>query len=55
MAICVALGVALAGESVAGGPLVPISITPALPGTSTGKPGPGMFLVARRVLDDFHL
>ncbi len=54
MAICVALGVALAGESVAGGPLVPISITPASPGTSTGKPGPGMFLVARRVLDDFH-
>lgn len=54
MAICVALGVALAGASVASGPLVPTSIAPALPGTSSGKPGPGMFLVARRALDGSH-
>ncbi len=54
MAICVALGVALAGESFASGPLVPTSIAPALPGKSAGKPGPGMFLVARRALDDSH-
>jgi putative transcriptional regulator len=50
MAICVAL----TGESVAGGSLDPISITPALPGTSTGEPDRGMFLVARRALDDSH-
>lgn len=62
MAICFTLGVApgitpgvaLSGDFAAGGPMVPISITPSLPGTSTGKPGRGMFLVARRVLDDFH-
>ncbi|MCP4769584.1 MAG: YqgE/AlgH family protein [Gammaproteobacteria bacterium] len=54
MAIAVALGVALAGESVASEPLVPATIAPALPGTSTGKPGPGMFLVARRALGDSH-
>lgn len=54
MAICIALGVALAGESVADGPLDPVSTVPALPGTSTGKPGPGMFLVARRTLDDLY-
>ena len=54
MAICVALGVTLAGESIAGGSLNSISITPALPGTSTGDPGPGMFLVAKRALDDSH-
>jgi putative transcriptional regulator len=50
MAICVAL----AGESVAGGSLDPTSITPALPGTRTGEPERGMFLVARRALDDSH-
>jgi putative transcriptional regulator len=50
MAICVAL----AGESFAGGSLDPVSITPALPGTSTGEPHRGMFLVARRTLDDPH-
>jgi len=54
MAIYVALGIALAGESVSGGALDPISIAPTLPGTSTGKPGPGMFLVAKRALDDSH-
>jgi len=54
MAICVALGVALAGASVASGPLVPTSIAPALPGASTGKPTPGMFLVARRALAGSH-
>jgi putative transcriptional regulator len=54
MAICVALGVALAGESVAGGSLDSISIAPALPGTSTGEPDRGMFLVATRALDDSH-
>lgn len=54
MAICVTLGVALAGESVAGGLLVPTSIAPTLPDTITGKPGPGMFLVAKRALDDSH-
>jgi len=54
MAICVALGVVLTGESVSGKSLDPISIGPALSGTSTGKPGPGMFLVARRALDDSH-
>ena len=54
MAICVALGVALAGESFAGGSLVPTSITPASPDPITGKPGPGMFLVAKRALDDSH-
>jgi len=50
MAICAAL----AGESVAGGSLDPVSIAPALPGTSTGEPDRGMFLVARRTLDDPH-
>jgi len=54
MAICVALGVALAGESVADGSLDLISIDPALPGTRSGEPGPGMFLVARRALDGPH-
>ncbi len=54
MAIGVALGVALAGESVAGGSLDPISIAPALPGAGTGEPAPGMFLVARRALDGTH-
>ena len=42
------------GESVAGESLVPKSITPALPDTNTGKPGPGMFLVAKRKLDGSH-
>ncbi len=50
MSICVAL----AGESFAGGPLDSISITPALPSTSTGEPDRGMFLVARRALDESH-
>ncbi len=54
MAICVTLGVALAGESVAGGSLVPTSIAPTSPDTITGKPGSGMFLVAKRALDDSH-
>ena len=54
MAICVALGVSLAGESVVGGSFVPTFIAPALPDTITGKPGPGMFLVAKRALDDSH-
>ncbi len=54
MAICIALGVALAGESVAGGSLVPSSTAPALADTITGKPGPGMFLVARRALGNSH-
>ena len=54
MVICVALGVAMAGRSFAGGPADPISIAPALPGTNTGEPGPGMFLVARRALDDSY-
>jgi len=54
MAICVTLGVALAGQSAAGGSLVPTSITPGLPDTITGKPGPGMFLVAKRALGDPH-
>ena len=50
MAICVTL----AGESVAGSAFDPISTALALAGTSTGEPGPGMFLVARRALDDSH-
>ena len=50
MAVCVAL----AGGTVAGGSLDPVSITPALPGTSTAEPGRGMFLVARRALNDRH-
>ena len=54
MVICVALGVALAGESVAGGQLAPVSVNPTLPATSTGDPGPGMFLVASRTLYDPH-
>jgi putative transcriptional regulator len=54
MAICVTLGVVLAGESVAGGPLVPTTISPILPDTITGNPGPGMFLVAKRALEDSH-
>jgi len=52
MTICVALGVALAGESVGGGPLAPVSVEPTLPGTRAGVPGPGMFLVASRTLND---
>ncbi len=54
IAICATLGVAPAGESVAGGSVVPTSITPGLPDTITGKPGPGMFLVAKRALDGSH-
>ena len=54
MVICVALGVALAGESVAGRPLAPVSVDPTLPGTRAGDPGPGMFLVASRTLYDPH-
>jgi len=54
MTICVTLGVALSGESVAGGPLVPTSIAPTSPDTTTGQPGSGMFLVAKRALDDSH-
>lgn len=41
LAICVALGVAPGGDSIA------ID----LPGNSVEKPGPGMFLVAKRSLD----
>jgi len=52
--VLLAICVALAGESVAGGSLEPISIAPALPGTSNGEPDRGMFLVARRALDDPH-
>ncbi len=52
--VLVAICISLAGESVADGSLDPISIAPALPGSSTGKPGPGMLLVARRSLDDSH-
>ena len=52
MAICAALGVDLAGESVAGGSLDQISIATTLTGASTGEPERGMFLVARRALDD---
>jgi putative transcriptional regulator len=54
MAICVVLGVALSGKSVTGGPLDPVSISPTLPGTTTGKPAPGVFLVARRALDNSY-
>ena len=54
IAICVALGVALAGESVAAGSFDPISITPALLDASPTEPGPGMFLVAKRALDGPH-
>ncbi len=42
------MGVALVGESVAGGSFVPTSIAAALPDTITEKPGPGMYLVAKR-------
>ena len=54
MATCVALGVELADVSVAGGSLIPTSIVPVLRDTTAGKPGPGMFLVAKRALDDSH-
>jgi putative transcriptional regulator len=54
MAICVALGVALATESIAGGLLVPTSVAPGFLDTNAGKPGPGMFLVAKRALDGSH-
>ena len=54
MGICVTLGVALVGESVACGSLIPTFIAPALPNKITGKPGPGMFLVAKRALDGSH-
>ncbi len=54
MTICVGLAVALADESVADGWLDPTSIVPALPDTSTGEPGPGMFLTATRALDGSH-
>ena len=50
--VLITICVALAGESVAGGSLEPISIDPALPGTSNGEPDRGMFLVAKRALDD---
>ena len=52
MTICVALGAALEGESVAGGLLDPTSIGPESLDMAAVKPGPGMFLVARRSLHD---
>jgi len=54
MAICIALGFTLAGNSVSAGSPLPTSITPDLPGLSNVKPAPGMFLVARRTLGDSH-
>ena len=54
MAICVALGVALVTESIAGGLLVQTSVAPGFLDTNTGKPRPGMFLVAKRALDGSH-
>ena len=54
MTICVALGVALATGSIAGGLPVPTTVAPGFQDTNTGKPGPGMFLVAKRALDDSH-
>lgn len=51
IALCAALGVALADKSVASGLA---SVAPALPATGTATPAPGMFLVARRSLDDPH-
>ena len=54
MVIWIALGVALAGESVAGETLDPVSIAPALLDASPGEPEPGMFLVAKRALDGPH-
>ena len=54
MVICVALGVAQVGESVADRPLASVSVDLTLPGTSAGDPGPGMFLVASRTLYDPH-
>ena len=52
MAICAALSVALAGELAAGGLPVPAAIAPGFPVMNTGKPAPGMFLVAKRELYD---
>jgi putative transcriptional regulator len=52
MAFCVAL--ALAGESAMSGALHPVTISPELPGPTSGKPAPGKFLVARRSLGDSH-
>lgn len=40
------------GKSFATGSLHPTSINPAFTGTTTGEPGPGMFLVATRALVD---
>lgn len=54
LVICVTLAVALAAESAGGGPLVAITVSPTLPPAGSGTPGPGMFLVARRALDDSH-
>ena len=54
MAICVVLGVALASGSIAGRSLVPLSVAPVFLDRNTGKPGPGMFLVAKRALDESH-
>ncbi len=54
MFICVSPGVALAAEAVSSGSIVPLTISPDLPDMSDAKPGPGMFLVARRALDDSH-
>lgn len=52
MAICAALAIAVAGESAAGGLLVPAATAPGFAIMKTGKPGPGMFLVAKRALYD---
>lgn len=54
MAICAALAIALAGESAAGGLPGPAAAAPSFPIMNTGKPGPGMFLVAKRTLHDSH-
>ena len=52
MAICVALGVSLGSTSLARGSADPVTIVPDLPATLSAKPGPGMFLVANRALND---
>jgi len=52
--ILLAFWVALAGASVNAGSLDPVSLAPALADTSAGQPDRGMFLVARRALDDSH-
>ena len=52
LAVCIAAGFALSSQPGGAAAPLPVSVSPDLPGDGNEKPGPGMFLVARRSLND---